>query len=140
MALAVSVNGKLVFCRGFCYSDLENQIFTKSSSIMKVAGATNPLVVTVLAKLWEEGKIDLDSNLSKYVPNWQEMLDMDKEEEMTVRQLLSWVLGIRQDTSKKEDQETSDFDQSKAANIFTLLAQVIENATGEYKYKYLPFI
>ena len=135
MSLAISVNGKLIFHRGFCYSDLENQIFAKSSTIMRVAGADNPLVMMVLAKLWQEGKIDLDNNMSSYVPNWQEMIEMDNEEDKTVRQLIAWIFA----NSQKEDLEESESEKSKPPNISTLLASFVESVTGMYQLLYFPF-
>ena len=102
---------------------------------MRVAGADNPLVMMVLAKLWQEGKIDLDSNMSSYVPNWQEMIKMDNEEDKTVRQLIAWIFA----NSQKEDLEESESEKSKPPNIFTLLASFVESVTGTYQLLCFPF-
>ena len=37
---------------------------------MRIASINKPLTMAVLAKLWEEGKVDLDSPVTKYVSDW----------------------------------------------------------------------
>ena len=103
MTVAISVNGKQVWQHGFGYSDLENRLLAGTGCIMRVASISKPLTMAVLAKLWEEGKVDLDANVRKYVPDWPVKLVDGKEVELTVRQLCCHLSGVRH-YDRKEDE------------------------------------
>ena len=47
---------------------------------MRIASINKPLTMAVLAKLWEEGKVDLDSPVTKYVSDWPANGIQDKSE------------------------------------------------------------
>ena len=115
MSMAVTVNGKLVKHRGFNYSDLENQIFALSSSIMYMAGVANPVIVTILAKLWQEGLLNLETDLSVYMPDLKPNLDSEVK---TVADLVRWVCNNFQEAEIK-------------SNLYQILKRIIESATGE---------
>ena len=50
---------------------------------------------TILAKLWEDGKLDLDAPISKYVKDFPPKTFHDQPVEITTRMLLSHLGGIR---------------------------------------------
>ena len=82
MVVAISVNGKQVLgtfrtfhlnCigqvwqHGFGYSDLENKQLVGTGCVMRIASISKPLTMAALARLWEEGRVDLDSSVSRYL-------------------------------------------------------------------------
>jgi serine beta-lactamase-like protein LACTB len=44
---------------GFGFSDVENRVLANPATIMRIASISKSLTMTVVAKLWEEGKLDL---------------------------------------------------------------------------------
>merc|ERR1712098_560926 len=66
MAVAISVNGKQVWQHGFGYSDLENKLLVGTGCIMRIASISKCLTMAVVAKLWEEGSLDLEASITKY--------------------------------------------------------------------------
>eukprot|EP00090_Calanus_glacialis_P021436 TRINITY_DN33065_c0_g1_i1.p1 TRINITY_DN33065_c0_g1~~TRINITY_DN33065_c0_g1_i1.p1 ORF type:complete len:623 (-),score=236.77 TRINITY_DN33065_c0_g1_i1:72-1940(-) len=112
MIVAISVNGKQVWQHGFGYSDLENKLLAGTGCVMRIASISKPLTMAVLAKLWEEGKVDLDSPLSKYVPDWPKKVVNGKDVEITVRQLCCHMSGVRHYARKNED-EVEEFDMKE---------------------------
>ena len=79
MVVAISVNGKQVHIpskllstagqvwqHGFGYSDLENKQLVGTGCVMRIASISKPLTMAALARLWEEGKVDLDLAVSRY--------------------------------------------------------------------------
>jgi len=68
--VAVSVNGKTVWQHGFGYSDIENHLLTGTGCVMRIASISKTITMAVLAKLWQEGKVDLDKDISEYVPEF----------------------------------------------------------------------
>ena len=103
MVIAVSVNGKTVWQHGFGYADLENHLLTGTACVMRIASISKSITMAVLAKLWEEGKLDLDKNISEYVPDFPKKIVDGAEVNITVRQLCCHMSGIRHYTKKGED-------------------------------------
>jgi len=108
MTVAISVNGKQVWQHGFGYSDLENRLLAGTGCIMRVASISKPLTMAVLARLWEEGKVDLDANVRKYVPDWPVKTVDGKEVELTVRQLCCHLSGVRHYDRKEDEGKVKD--------------------------------
>jgi len=110
MVVSVSVNGKNVFAHGFGFADLENSLVMGTSAIMRIASISKPITSCALAKLVEEGKINLDANVKDYVPDWPDK-EVDGElVNITVRQLCSHLAGIRHYSKKGEKDEDNEFD------------------------------
>ena len=68
--MAVSVDGKIVHETGFGYADVENQILAVPETVMRIASISKPITMAATAKLWEQGKLDLDKPIQDYVPDW----------------------------------------------------------------------
>ncbi|KAK7060069.1 hypothetical protein SK128_004510 [Halocaridina rubra] len=95
LVAAVSVNGKTVWAHGFGYADVENSIHCHSHTVMRIASISKSLTMTAVAKLWEEGKLDLDAPIQKYMPYFPIKTFEGKEVTITTRHLLSHQSGIR---------------------------------------------
>ncbi|GAB4277415.1 MAG: serine hydrolase domain-containing protein [Marinilabiliales bacterium] len=75
------------------YADIENNIEFTPCHISKAASITKLLVGTLTMKLQEEGKIDLDDPVSKYID--ESILNkIDNAQGITVRQLMNHTTGI----------------------------------------------
>jgi len=105
MVVAVSLNGKIVWQHGFGYSDLENHLITGTGCVMRIASISKSITMAVLARLWQEGKIDLDKNVSEYVPSFPKKYHDGKEVNITVRQLCCHMSGVRHYLRKGEKDE-----------------------------------
>lgn len=57
---------------GLGYADLENRVPCKPETVLRIASISKPLTMVAIAKLWEEGKLDLDAPVQKYVPEFPE--------------------------------------------------------------------
>jgi serine beta-lactamase-like protein LACTB len=51
--------------------------------------------MAVLARLWEEGRVELDQSVSHYLPTWPDKLVDGQPVNITLRQLCSHLGGIR---------------------------------------------
>jgi CubicO group peptidase (beta-lactamase class C family) len=90
LSVAIVEEGKLVWTKGFGYSDLENQVAATSKTVYRFASVSKALTATAAMKLVEEGKLDLDKPVKDYVSQWPE-----KKWTITTRQLLSHLGGVR---------------------------------------------
>ena len=46
---------------------------------MRIASISKPITMTVVAKLWEQGQLDLDKPVKHYVPSWPEKIYKGKK-------------------------------------------------------------
>ncbi|MGH9736519.1 MAG: serine hydrolase domain-containing protein [Candidatus Acidiferrales bacterium] len=89
-AMAVAVNGHLVYARGFGYADLEERVPVWPTTKFRIGSISKGLTATALVQLVEQGKIDLDAPVQKYVPSFP-----DKGAKITARLLAGHLAGIR---------------------------------------------
>ena len=88
--VAVAVNGKLVWSEGFGYADAERQRPVTRETQFRIGSVSKPLTATAVALLYEQGKLDLDAPVQRYVPSFP-----DKGYPITTRQLAGHLAGIR---------------------------------------------
>jgi serine beta-lactamase-like protein LACTB, mitochondrial len=72
------------------FADLENFVPAKPASMFRLASVSKTLTAVAAMKLVEEGKLDLDAPVQKYLPSFPE-----KAWPVTTRQLLAHLGGIR---------------------------------------------
>ncbi|XP_023666920.1 serine beta-lactamase-like protein LACTB, mitochondrial isoform X2 [Paramormyrops kingsleyae] len=95
IVVGVSVDGVPVWSEGLGYADLENRVPCRAESVMRIASISKSLTTTAAARLWEQGLLDLDIPVQKYVPEFPEKEFEGKSVTITTRMLLSHLSGIR---------------------------------------------
>lgn len=75
--------------KGFGLADLENRVPTKPESSYRMASVTKPMTAVGILTLVEQGKINLDDEVQKYVPYFPK-----KKYPVKIRQLLGHLGGI----------------------------------------------
>ncbi|XP_063860892.1 serine beta-lactamase-like protein LACTB, mitochondrial [Scylla paramamosain] len=125
LVVGVTVNGRQVWTDGFGFADLENGVRCSPATVMRIASISKSLTMTAVAKLWEDGKLDLDAPIQKYIPNFPKKTYNGEEVTITTRHLVSHKSGIRhyklndpQKNSKKKGCAQSN-DDSKAESQTT---------------------
>ncbi|XP_029909207.1 serine beta-lactamase-like protein LACTB, mitochondrial isoform X2 [Myripristis murdjan] len=111
LVVGVSVDGSQVWCEGLGYADLENRVPCSPETVMRIASISKPLTSAAAARLCEEGKLDLDVPVQKYVPEFPQKQFDGEDVMITTRMVLSHLSGIRhyeKDAKKvREDREKS---------------------------------
>jgi serine beta-lactamase-like protein LACTB, mitochondrial len=90
LALAVAVNGKILYSESFGFADLEERVPVWPTTKFRIGSISKPLTATALMQLVEAGKLDLDAPVQKYVPSFP-----DKGAPITVRMVAGHLAGIR---------------------------------------------
>jgi len=90
LAIAVAVDGRVVFAEGFGYADLEQRVPAWPATKFRIGSISKPLTAVALMQLVEQRKIDLDAPVQKYVPSFP-----DKGTMITPRLLAGHLAGIR---------------------------------------------
>ncbi|MXZ70361.1 MAG: beta-lactamase family protein [Acidobacteria bacterium] len=90
IAIAVSVNGETIWSEGFGYANLEHRVPMLPSVKFRVGSISKSMTAAAVAKLVEEGRLDVDLPIQQYVPSFPE-----KAYPITTRQLGGHLGGIR---------------------------------------------
>ena len=90
IAIAVSVDGEAVWSEGFGYADLEHRVPMSPAVKFRVGSISKSMTAAAVATLAEDGRLDLDAPVQRYVPSFPE-----KAYPITTRQLGGHLAGIR---------------------------------------------
>jgi serine beta-lactamase-like protein LACTB, mitochondrial len=151
-AVAVAVNGKVIWTQGYGFADLEQKVPVTPETKMRIGSVSKPLTSAAVALLRERGKLDIDAPIQRYVPTFP-----DKGAPITTRQVGGHIGGIRH--YKENEFETCAHYKSvvDALDIFkndplvappgtkfsyssygyNLISAVVQNASGENFLTYM---
>ncbi|XP_016303985.1 serine beta-lactamase-like protein LACTB, mitochondrial isoform X2 [Sinocyclocheilus anshuiensis] len=132
MVIGVSVDGSHVWCEGVGYADLENRVPCGPDTVMRIASISKPLTAAAVARLWEDGKIDLDAPVQKYVPEFPQKQFESEDVTITPRMLLSHLSGIRH---YEKDAKKVREDKEKAKRLLKPPEKKEEKSSDENKEK-----
>jgi len=90
ISLAVAFENRLVWAQGFGAADIENKIPMSPRSKLRVGSIAKVMTAAALARLHEQGTIDLDAEVRSLVPGWPE-----KPWPVSLRQLAGHQAGVR---------------------------------------------
>lgn len=90
LSCAVVHQGKLVFSAGYGFADLENDVPATDATVYRLASISKPITAVLIMQLVEQGKLELDANVSELLVKWPE-----KRWPVTCRQLLAHLGGVR---------------------------------------------
>ncbi len=89
VSVAVVRNGGIVLAKGYGYSNVEHQIAVKPETIFQSGSVGKQFTATAVMMLVEEGKINLDEKIGKYLGDVPESW-----KDITVRNLLTHTSGM----------------------------------------------
>jgi serine beta-lactamase-like protein LACTB, mitochondrial len=111
-SVAIAVGGGLRFAAGYGLSDAENGVPAKASTMYRLASVSKPITAAAVLKLVEEGRLDLDAPIQRYVPTFPE-----KAWPVTARLLLGHLGGVRH---YRDDEPTNTRPYSSVASGLAL--------------------
>ena len=68
-ALVVVKDGRTLISKGYGYADLERQIPMTPQTNLRAGSVSKPIVATAVMQLVEQGLVELDAPVSKYIPD-----------------------------------------------------------------------
>ncbi|GAB3286670.1 serine hydrolase domain-containing protein [Hymenobacter tenuis] len=101
-SVAISRQGKLVYARGFGYSDLERTQPMTPATLVRVASVSKPVTSIAIMKLVEDGRLDLQHKVfgpAGYLDGayYSDVIEDERLYDVTVRQLLEHTGGWNRD-------------------------------------------
>ncbi|MFQ5703744.1 MAG: serine hydrolase domain-containing protein [Gemmatimonadales bacterium] len=153
LSIAVSIDGNIVWSEGFGYANLEQRTPVTSTTEFRIGSISKSLTSAALGQLYEQGKLDLDAPVQRYVPSFPQK----KKGAVTVRLVAGHLAGLRHYradenfSSTRYDSVLEGLDIFKNDTLLTppgtkfsyssygwnLLSAVVEGASGE---RFLPYM
>lgn len=102
--VAVSRNGRMIYDRGFGYSDLKTKTLMNPNSVMRIASISKPITAVAILLLMEDDKLRLDDPVMNYLVR-DKKFELPKDADaawsrVTVRNLLQHSGGWDRKKSK----------------------------------------
>jgi len=146
LAMVLVEGDEVVHLATFGRRDPERDLPVTPDTVFYIASATKPYVAFALAQLAEEGLVDLDAPVKRYLPRF-ELADARLSSELTVRDLLCHRFGLDSGPIVLLDAYTGEITEERYyhflkevepagavaySNVhFTLAGRVIEAVTGK---------
>ncbi len=95
-------NNETVLMRNFGFADIENKKPVEDNTIFRIYSMTKPITTAGLMTLYDEGKFQLDDEVAKYIPEFENTMVYNPEtkslepqvHKMTIRHLLTHTSGL----------------------------------------------
>lgn len=121
VAIGIVLDGKFVYARGFGQATLgQADRPVTPETLFHMASVTKPFVATAIMQLVEQGKIDLDAPVTKYLPYFR--LDDPRYIKITIRQMLTHTSGMP---------DVKDYEWNKPQDDDGALERYVRSLKGE---------
>jgi CubicO group peptidase (beta-lactamase class C family) len=94
MSVLVLSDGKIAWHSAFGKANMSQHIPITENTIYRVASISKTIIAIAIMQLWEDGKVDLDTDISNYL-GWSLRNPKFPDIPITLKQLLSHQSGIR---------------------------------------------
>lgn len=146
LSIAILKDGEIEYARAWGYADIENGTPATVDTRYRAGSVSKVITATGLARLVQQGRLDLDAPVSRYVPSWE------AEPAITPRQLAGHLAGVGHYQAEDRMERDRHFDTMEASlgvfrnspragppgaqyhystHGFTLLSAAMEGAAGE---------
>lgn len=118
-AIAIMDDGKIVYSECFGMADREKSIPVDTNTIFNIGSVSKVYVATAIMLLVDEGKVDLDKPVVKYLPEFS-MAD-ERYKDITVRMTLNHTSGLP--GTSEANNVGFDFNKDVYKDVLETLAQ-----------------
>lgn len=94
LSIAIVDNQKVVWSRGFGYADKNNGVKAGSQTIYRAGSITKLFTATAVMQLAEQGLIDIDQPLQRYLPEFSIKRHFPEENPVTARLIMTHHSGL----------------------------------------------
>lgn len=131
-ALGIVEDGKLVYAKGYGIADLEHDLPITPSSVFYIGSVSKQFVTFCVLLLEEQGKLNLDDKIQKYLPDFPEY-----GAPLTIRHFIHHTSGVRDYLTLMYLKGRDYLDNSDVDEVYELIKNQKElNFTPGEKYLY----
>ena len=136
LAIAVVQGDEIIFAGGFGLRDVERKLPVTPQTQFYIASTTKSFTATAAKLLAEEGKIDLDAPIKKYLPELVVQAPLSADQ-ISLRDLLTHRSGISNEAINFRTAYTGQYD---ANVILALLNGYSKPVSPEFRYSNIGYI
>ncbi|RSC92686.1 serine hydrolase domain-containing protein [Tenacibaculum singaporense] len=125
----VAKKGNVIYKKAYGKANLELDVNMKPKNVFEIGSITKQFTAVSILMLLEEGKLDLENKLAKFIPNYP------KGKEITIHHLLTHTSGIKSYTSMQKFGEVTTQDVEPLKFIDFFKNEPMDFEPGE-QYKY----
>lgn len=131
-ALGIIKDGKLIYSKGYGIGDLEHDIPLTPTSVFYLGSVSKQFVTFSILLLEEQGKLDLDDNIQKYLPDFPEY-----GAPLTIRHFIHHTSGVRDYLGLMYLKGRNYLDNTDVGEVYELIKRQKElNFSPGEKYLY----
>ena len=93
MSVGIIKDGKIVYSKGFGVRSLKNNLVMNDQTLVGIASNSKGFTCTALAILADEGRLNWDDKVTKFIPEFQ-MYDPYVSQEITIKDLVTHRSGL----------------------------------------------
>jgi CubicO group peptidase (beta-lactamase class C family) len=108
-----AVDGNIKWTSALGFSNQKTSAAFQTTTLTRIASISKSMTAVAIMQLFEQGKIDLDTPIQKYLPEFP----TKKEGAITIRQLLNHSSGIGAYESSKESENQKQYNTFEEAMV-----------------------
>lgn len=94
VSIAIVENGQLKWAKGYGLANTKTETPVNENTLFQAASISKPLTALAALKLYEEGSLDLDTDVNNYLKDWKIPENKFTEtEKVTIKRLLTHTAG-----------------------------------------------
>jgi CubicO group peptidase (beta-lactamase class C family) len=95
VSIAVIVDGKVAWAKAWGMADVATQRSATAATLFQAASISKPVAATALLTLVQEGRLDLDTDVNRYLTSWQVPAnDFTRQAPVTLRRIVTHTAGF----------------------------------------------
>ena len=137
LAIGIVRDNEIVYAKGFGVKNMETEEPITTKSLFHMASVSKPFSATAIMQFVEQGKVDLDDPVVKYLPYFK--LNDERYKEITIRQMLGHISGMPDVSNYHWDKPEYD-DAALERYVRSLADEKLIAAPGErFSYSNMAF-
>jgi CubicO group peptidase (beta-lactamase class C family) len=99
LSVALVHDQDLIYARGFGFADIEDEIPATAQTMYRVASITKTFTATAIMQLRDQGKLQLDDPIDRYLPWFRIKNRFPNAPAITIRHLLTHTSGLPRESA-----------------------------------------
>jgi len=100
VSIAIVDNQRVVWAQGFGYADIKNKVLATPETVYRIGSISKLFTVMATMQLAEQGKVDIDQPLKKYLPQFSVKSRFPDSGPITPRSMMTHHSGLPNDMPK----------------------------------------
>ena len=109
VSAALILDDSVIWKKGFGYADKENLVRMTENTVVNIESVTKTFTALAIMQLQEQGKLDIDQPLNKYLPQFRPRTRGEDLNRITVRSVITHSSGLQTDIFKNSDLATGKY-------------------------------